>query len=116
MNSTQNDPNLFPPKDFDLIKEGSISLVIVVILIVIVASIWKAPYSPAITNQQIANTNPVYYAKLHRRTRGTSETQCVQLRQRQALDYQRRAPLKSGGERFSEKRRSCSDHGDLHGE
>ena len=59
MKALKRDPNSFPQKDFDLIKEGTVSLIIVVILIVVVSLLWKAPYSPAITNQQIANSNPI---------------------------------------------------------
>ncbi len=61
MNKVRRDPNSFPQKDFDLIKEGTVSLVIVIVLVVVVSLIWKAPYSPAITNQQIANSNPILF-------------------------------------------------------
>ncbi len=59
MKVVYRDPQSFPQKDFDLIKEGTVSLLIVVILIVVVSLVWKAPYSPAITNQQIARSNPI---------------------------------------------------------
>lgn len=59
MKALRRNPNSFPQKDFDLIKEGTISFVIVVVLVVIISLLWNAPYSPAITNQQIANNNPV---------------------------------------------------------
>lgn len=53
------DPMSFPQKEFDLIKEGTISLVIVTVLVVAVAALWGAPYRPAVTNQSIAKQNPV---------------------------------------------------------
>lgn len=59
MKVAYRDPQSFPQKDFDLIKEGTVSLIIVVILIVVVSLVWQAPYSPAITNQQIARSNPI---------------------------------------------------------
>lgn len=49
----------FPQKDFDMVKEGVVSLVIAGVLIVGVAAIWKAPYRPAVTNQEIANSQPI---------------------------------------------------------
>ena len=49
----------FPQKDFDMVREGVISLVIAGVLIVGVAAIWKAPFRPAVTNQEIANAQPV---------------------------------------------------------
>ncbi|MDP9729859.1 cytochrome B6 [Alicyclobacillus sp. TC] len=53
----------FPQKDFDMIKEGVISLAITGILIVAVAVFLGAPYRPAITNQQIANQEPIVVEK-----------------------------------------------------
>lgn len=49
----------FRQNDFDLLKEGTISILIAGVLIVGVAAIWGAPYRPAITNQEIANTSPI---------------------------------------------------------
>jgi hypothetical protein len=49
----------FPQKNFDMVKEGVISLAISGVLIIGVAAIWGAPYRPAITNQQVANKQPV---------------------------------------------------------
>ena len=49
----------FPQKDFDMIKEGVVSLGIVGVLVLGVAAIFGSPYRPAITNQDIANQNPV---------------------------------------------------------
>ncbi|WP_054971141.1 hypothetical protein [Alicyclobacillus ferrooxydans] len=49
----------FKQKDFDMVKEGVVSLAIAGVLIVGVAAIWGAPYRPAVTNQQIATQNPV---------------------------------------------------------
>lgn len=55
----RKDFSAYPQKEFDLIKEGTISFIIVLILVVVAAVIFKAPYRPAVTNQQIANQNPV---------------------------------------------------------
>ena len=55
----QRDTLRFPQKDFDMVKEGVISLVVAGVLIVGVAAIWKAPFRPAVTNQEIANSQPV---------------------------------------------------------
>lgn len=55
----RRNPMNFPQKEFDLIKEGTISLVIVTILVIAVAALWGAPYRPAVTNQSIAQQNPV---------------------------------------------------------
>ncbi|PWI56895.1 cytochrome B6 [Sulfoacidibacillus thermotolerans] len=49
----------FPQKDFDMIKEGVVSLGLVGVLVVGVAAIFGAPYRPAITNQDIANQKPI---------------------------------------------------------
>ncbi len=49
----------YPQKDFDLIKEGAISLGVTTVLVIGAALIFKAPYRPAITNQQIARTQPI---------------------------------------------------------
>ncbi|MCI0184683.1 hypothetical protein [Sulfoacidibacillus ferrooxidans] len=49
----------FPQKDFDMVKEGIVSLGIVGVAVVIVAAIFGAPYRPAITNQEIANQKPI---------------------------------------------------------
>lgn len=59
MSKFSRDSLRFPVKEFDLIKEGFISLVVVAILIIVVAAIWRAPYRPAITNQQIAVSQPL---------------------------------------------------------
>ena len=48
-------------KEFDLIKEGFVSLVIIVVLVLVVAAFAKAPYRPAITNRQIALSDPVLF-------------------------------------------------------
>lgn len=55
----RRDPMSFPQKDFDLLKEGTISFVVVTVLVVIAALFWRAPYVPAITNQQIAVKSPI---------------------------------------------------------
>lgn len=49
----------FPQKDFDMVKEGVVSLGIITVLVVAVAAIWGAPYRPAVTNQQVALQNPI---------------------------------------------------------
>ncbi len=49
----------FPTKEFDLLKEGTISLVIVAVLVLVVAGIWGAPYRPAVTNEAVSKTMPV---------------------------------------------------------
>ena len=49
----------FPMKDFDMVKEGVLSLVVVTVLVLIVAGIAGAPYRPAVTNRQVAVQNPV---------------------------------------------------------
>lgn len=49
----------FPQKEFDMVKEGTVSLVIAGVLIVGVAAFFGAPYRPAVTNQQIASTKPI---------------------------------------------------------
>ncbi len=48
-------------KDFDLIKEGFVSLLIMVILILVVAAFAKAPYRPSVTNRQVATSDPVLF-------------------------------------------------------
>lgn len=55
----KRDPMAFPQKDFDLIKEGTLSLVMVTVLVVAAAAVFGAPFRPAVTNQSIANQNPV---------------------------------------------------------
>ncbi len=59
MRKFNRDSLRFPVKEFDLIKEGFVSLLVVAVLVLVVAAIWKAPYRPAITNQQIALSQPV---------------------------------------------------------
>ncbi len=49
----------FPQKDFDMVKEGVVSLGILTVLIVAAAAIWGAPFRPAVTNQQAALQNPI---------------------------------------------------------
>ncbi|MHB1627253.1 MAG: cytochrome B6 [Bacilli bacterium] len=49
----------FPQKDFDMVKEGVVSLGIITVLIVAVAAIWGSPYRPAVTNRQVALQDPV---------------------------------------------------------
>lgn len=53
----------FPQKDFDMVKEGTISLGIVAVVVLGLAAAFGAPYRPAITNQQIAQSNPVLFAQ-----------------------------------------------------
>ncbi len=55
------DSRRFKVKDFDLIKEGTVSLVIITIIILIVAGFAGAPYRPAITNQEIATRDPILF-------------------------------------------------------
>ncbi len=55
------DERRFKVKDFDLIKEGTVSLLIITVIILIVAGFAGAPYRPAITNQDIATKNPVLF-------------------------------------------------------
>ncbi len=47
--------------DFDLIKEGFVSLLIMVILILVVAAFAKAPYRPPVTNRQVAMSDPMLF-------------------------------------------------------
>lgn len=49
----------FPQRDFDMVKEGVISLGIIGVLIVGASAIFGAPYRPAVTNQQIALGSPL---------------------------------------------------------
>ena len=53
------DAKRFPMKDFDMVKEGVLSLAVVAVLVLIVAAIAGAPYRPAVTNRQVAVQNPV---------------------------------------------------------
>lgn len=53
----------FPQKNFDMVKEGVVSLGIIGVIIVAVAAIWGAPYRPAVTNQQVAVKNPMAIAQ-----------------------------------------------------
>jgi hypothetical protein len=53
----------FPQKNFDMVKEGVVSLAISGVLIVAVAAIWGAPYRPAVTNKQVANKQPILIEK-----------------------------------------------------
>ncbi len=55
------DKRRFKVKDFDLIKEGTVSLLIIAVIILIIAAFAGAPYRPAITNQDIATKNPVLF-------------------------------------------------------
>ena len=43
MKEKRINPMLFPQRDFDLIKEGTISLVVVTILVVIAAVVYSGP-------------------------------------------------------------------------
>lgn len=49
----------FPQKNFDMVKEGVISLVISGVLIIGVAAIWGAPYRAPITNEEVAVSQPL---------------------------------------------------------
>ncbi|UOF91988.1 hypothetical protein LSG31_07060 [Fodinisporobacter ferrooxydans] len=49
----------FPKKDFDMVKEGVISLVISGVVIVGLSALWGAPYRAAVTNQEIAQKSPI---------------------------------------------------------
>jgi len=53
------DAKRFPMKDFDMVKEGLLSLAVITVLVLIVSAVAGAPYRPAITNQQVAVQNPV---------------------------------------------------------
>lgn len=53
------DAKRFPMKDFDMVKEGIISLGVVTVLVLVVAAFAGAPYRPAVTNQQVAVQNPL---------------------------------------------------------
>ena len=53
----------FPQKDFDMVKEGVVSLVVAGVLIVGVAAIWKSPYHPAVTIRSVAQSEPVLIEK-----------------------------------------------------
>ncbi len=61
MNKTYLKTLRFPQKDFDLIKEGAICFGITAILVLGAACIFGAPYRPAVTNQQIAKTDPILF-------------------------------------------------------
>ncbi|WDL99241.1 hypothetical protein [Alicyclobacillus sp. ALC3] len=49
----------YPQKEFDLLKEGAIGIGATAVLVIGAAAIFGAPYRPAITNQQVAKTQPV---------------------------------------------------------
>ena len=53
------DAKRFPMKDFDMVKEGILSLIVITVLVLIVAAIAGAPYRPAVTNQQVAMQSPL---------------------------------------------------------
>lgn len=55
------DARRFPVKEFDLIKEGTVSLVIITVIVLIVAAFAGAPYRPAITNQNIATQDAILF-------------------------------------------------------
>ncbi|RIV24575.1 cytochrome B6 [Alicyclobacillaceae bacterium I2511] len=53
----------FPQKEFDMVKEGTVALGIVTVVVLGLAAAFGSPYRPAITNQQIAQSNPLLFAK-----------------------------------------------------
>ncbi len=53
------DAKRFPMKDFDMVKEGVVSLGVIAVIVLVVAAIAGAPYRPAVTNQQVAVQSPV---------------------------------------------------------
>ena len=59
MNNTYKETLKYPQKDFDLIKEATIGIGVTAVLVLGAAAIFGAPYRPAITNQQIAQTRPI---------------------------------------------------------
>ncbi len=59
MSKFYRDSLKFPVKEFDLLKEGFMGFAVVTIGVLAVAAIWKAPYRPAVTNQQIATSQPL---------------------------------------------------------
>ncbi len=59
MNKTYKETLKYPQKDFDLIKEGTIGLAVTAVLVLGAAGIFGAPYRPAVTNQQVAQSKPI---------------------------------------------------------
>jgi hypothetical protein len=59
MNKAYKETLKYPQKDFDLIKEATISIGVTAVLVIGAAAIFGAPYHPAITNQQIAQAQPI---------------------------------------------------------
>lgn len=55
------DARRFKVKEFDLLKEGTVSLVILAIVVLIVAAFAGAPYRPAVTNADVATKNPILF-------------------------------------------------------
>ncbi len=63
MNWPYPDERRFPIKDFDLIKEGTVSLLLLMVVILVIAAFAGAPYRPTVTNKDIALNNPVFFAQ-----------------------------------------------------
>ncbi|QSO47159.1 hypothetical protein [Alicyclobacillus mengziensis] len=59
MNKAYQETLKYPQKDFDLIKEATIGITVTAVLVLGAAAIFGAPYRPAVTNQQIAQTQPI---------------------------------------------------------
>lgn len=55
------DARRFKVKEFDLLKEGTLSLVVLTIVVLIIAAMAGAPYRPAITNADVATRNPILF-------------------------------------------------------
>jgi hypothetical protein len=59
MNKAYKETLKYPQKDFDLIKEATIGVTVTAVLVLGAAAIFGAPYRPAVTNQQIAQAQPI---------------------------------------------------------
>ncbi|MCF8567531.1 hypothetical protein LLE49_22685 [Alicyclobacillus tolerans] len=57
------DARRFEVKEFDLLKEGTLSFVILTIVVLVIAAVAGAPYRPAVTNADIATKDPVLFQK-----------------------------------------------------
>ncbi|EJY54748.1 putative PAS/PAC sensor protein [Alicyclobacillus hesperidum URH17-3-68] len=59
MNRKYKETLKYPQKEFDLLKEGTIGIGVTAVLVIGAAAVFGAPYRPAVTNQQVANTEPI---------------------------------------------------------